>query len=139
MTAIARSGRLETSTAAGGDAAPIDLVHLARQTFGSVELEHEVLALFVAQSRGLVATIAGEAGAERVAALHRLKGSARGVGARRIADLAEALEAPDLAEGDAGRLIEALIAAEAETRRFVARLTGRSATAVDDGRGPSAT
>lgn len=139
MTAIATGERRESEAAARRPAAPIDLVHLARQTFGSVALEREVLALFVAQARGLVGAIARGTGAERAASLHRLKGSARGVGAMRIGALAEALEAPELGEAEAARLVEALIAAEAETRAFVNGLDGGPARDVAGQGGASAT
>lgn len=120
MTAVAmRTVEKRELGGFGRGAAPIDLVHLARQTFGSNELEREVLGLFVAQTRLLVERIAAATPAERGALVHRLKGSARGVGATRVAALAEALEAPELAEGEARRLVDELIAAEAEARAFV--------------------
>lgn len=99
---------------------PIDLAHLARQTFGSHDLEREVLDLFAVQARDLVARIAATSSVEaRGLLLHRLKGSARGVGAVRIAALAEALEAPGTSAAEARDLVAALVAAEAEARRFV--------------------
>lgn len=100
--------------------APIDLAHLARQTFGSRDLERDVLDLFVNQTRGLVAGIAATAGNERAALVHRLKGSARGVGATRIAELAEALEAADLSPSEAARLVAALTRAQDAVGVFVA-------------------
>ena len=128
-------GRRDDSGRGGawsGGEAPIDLAHLARQTFGSQALERAVLDLFAHQARDLVAAIARTEGAERAAGLHRLKGSARGVGAGRIADLAEALEAPGLGEGERRDLIAALVAAETEARafvqRFVATAGGAAAT-----------
>jgi HPt (histidine-containing phosphotransfer) domain-containing protein len=105
-----------------GRGPPIDLVHLARQTFGSSDLEREVLRLFVGQSRDLVAAIAAARGGGRADLVHRLKGSARGVGAGRIAEIAEALEASDLDEAAAARLLAALAEAEDEARRFVEAL-----------------
>lgn len=108
-----------TEHGVGRRAAPIDLVHLARQTFGSADLEREVLGLFVAQSKGLVARIATAEARERAALVHRLKGSARGVGATTVARICDALEAPALAEAEARRLIDDLGVAVAEVRRFV--------------------
>jgi HPt (histidine-containing phosphotransfer) domain-containing protein len=71
---------------------PIDLVHLARMTLGDRGLEREVLALFDRQATILVARMR-EAGPEGVASVaHTLKGSARGVGAWRVAGAAEAVE-----------------------------------------------
>ena len=98
---------------------PVDLVHLARQTFGSAELEREVLRLFVDQSRELTKTIGAAGPIERGALVHRLKGSARGIGAGRVAQAAEALEAPGLAESEARRLVCELEDAVAEVRLFV--------------------
>lgn len=103
----------------GRRSAPIDLVHLARQTFGSAELEREILGLFVAQSRGLVARIAAASPGERAALVHRLKGSAFGVGAIRVGRITEALEAPEASEADAARLIGELAEACEEVRGFV--------------------
>ena len=72
---------------------PIDLVHLERQTLGDRELEREILSLFVRQSEMLGARIGGEANAiERLTIAHTLKGSARAIGAFRVAEAAEAVE-----------------------------------------------
>lgn len=108
------------ASARGPEAAPIDLAHLARQTFGSVDLEREVLRLFVGQSDGLVDRIAAAAAVdERAAAAHRLKGSARAIGAERIGRLAEALEtAVDPAE--VTLLVADVRRATAAVARFVA-------------------
>ena len=102
--------------------APVDMVHLARQTFGSVELEHEVLRLFVQQGAGLVARIAAATPAERGALVHRLKGAARGIGATRVARIAEAREASGLVESEARRLIGDLGEAVTEVEAFVASI-----------------
>ncbi len=102
--------------------APVDMVHLARQTFGSAELEREVLRLFVQQGAGLVAKIAAAKPAERGAIVHRLKGSARGIGAMRVARIAEALEAPELSEAEALRLIGDLGEAVGDVESFVVHI-----------------
>ncbi len=71
----------------------IDLVHLARQTLGDHELEAEILSLFVRQSRNLSGRIGAAPDARTRGDLaHTLKGSARAVGAWRIARNAEAIE-----------------------------------------------
>ena len=58
----------------------LDWSHLERVTFGDSALVAELLGLFLAQSGGLVRTISsGQAGAD--AATHKLKGSARAIGA----------------------------------------------------------
>ncbi|MBB4301865.1 HPt (histidine-containing phosphotransfer) domain-containing protein [Rhodobium orientis] len=72
---------------------PVDLVHLARHTLGNRDLEREVLRLFVRQSAVYLGRLrnARTAGEMRVAA-HTIKGSARGIGAWRIAELANLFE-----------------------------------------------
>jgi HPt (histidine-containing phosphotransfer) domain-containing protein len=93
---------------------PIDLRHLAEQTFGNADLEAEVLRLFLTQSRDCLDRLSAGADA-RVA--HLLLGSARGIGARAVAEAASALEATLLrgADGsaDLARLKEAVAAAVA--------------------------
>jgi HPt (histidine-containing phosphotransfer) domain-containing protein len=93
----------------------LDLVHLARQTFGDRDLEREVLALFEAQCRRLLPILAGAAaGRERGDAAHTLKGAARAVGAWRLAALADELEtalaadAPEALDGLLARLDRAM-------------------------------
>jgi hypothetical protein len=72
---------------------PIDLVHLARHTLGDRSLEREVLRLFQRQSMLLVERLrrtgAGTAWCE---AAHTMTGSARGIGAWRVARAAEEAE-----------------------------------------------
>jgi HPt (histidine-containing phosphotransfer) domain-containing protein len=74
------------------DDGPIDLEHLRRMTLGDAGLEREVLAMFSAQAVSLIdalATMPADAGA----LAHTLKGSARAIGAFRVADAAVFLEA----------------------------------------------
>jgi HPt (histidine-containing phosphotransfer) domain-containing protein len=113
----------EAATRAAADVGrPIDLVHLARMTLGDRGLEREVLQLFARQAVLLMQRMQAAA-PERVGALaHTLKGSARGIGAWRVAAAAEALEA---AAGDPDALapaIDALAAAVEEARTIVADL-----------------
>src|SRR5437763_5292286 len=70
---------------------PIDLVHLARMTLGDRSLEREVLELFDRQAGVLVVRMQQAARAGICAAAHTLKGSARGIGAWRVARAAEAV------------------------------------------------
>jgi HPt (histidine-containing phosphotransfer) domain-containing protein len=74
---------------------PIDLAHLSEQTLGDRHLQRELLCLFSAQSPSLLAQMRA-LGQEEVGALndlaHRLKGSARAIGAFRVAVAAETLE-----------------------------------------------
>jgi HPt (histidine-containing phosphotransfer) domain-containing protein len=70
---------------------PLDLDHLSHMTLGDAELEQEVLAMFAEQAVRLLAAMAAlptEAGA----LTHKLKGSARGIGAFAVADAAASLE-----------------------------------------------
>jgi HPt (histidine-containing phosphotransfer) domain-containing protein len=111
---------------------PIDLVHLARMTLGDRGLEREVLELFDRQAGMLILRMQEAARAGICAAAHTLKGSARGIGAWRVARAAEAVElaagsAVELAAGSAAELeLEAAIArlgaAAAETRALIADL-----------------
>ena len=70
----------------------IDRVHLARMTLGDKRLEAEVLALLDRQAGLLLARMRGASPAAAGAFAHTLKGSARGVGAWRMAAAAERVE-----------------------------------------------
>ena len=74
------------------DDGPIDRAHLGRMTCGDAGLEREVLAMFAGQSAGIVGVLS-TLPADATALAHTLKGSARAIGAFRVADAAEALEA----------------------------------------------
>ncbi|HRE21152.1 MAG TPA: Hpt domain-containing protein [Rhabdaerophilum sp.] len=72
---------------------PIDLVHLARQTLGDRDLEREVLGLFVVQARSVLDMLgAARDQRQRGDLAHTLKGSARSIGAWRVAAKAETCE-----------------------------------------------
>ncbi len=74
-------------------ASAIDVGHLNRQTMGDRALEREVLELFRRQARILLFRFeALTSPVERAEVAHTLKGSARGVGANRVAFAAEELE-----------------------------------------------
>ncbi len=70
---------------------PLDLDHLSRMTLGDADLEQEVLAMFAEQAVRLLAAMAAMP-AETGPLAHKLKGSARGVGAFAVADAAASLE-----------------------------------------------
>ena len=80
------------------DDGPIDLAHLSRMTLGDAALERQVLGMFASQATSLVAKL-GALPAEAGALAHTLKGSARAIGAFRVAACAEALEAA-IRQGD---------------------------------------
>jgi HPt (histidine-containing phosphotransfer) domain-containing protein len=75
----------------------LDFTHLVRQTLGDSALEREILQLFMRQSTTLLQAVENPLSRERqVIAAHTLKGSARAVGAWRVADAAQSVEAfPD--------------------------------------------
>ena len=102
------------------DDRPIDLVHLARTTLGDRSLEREVLQLFDRQSALLIGRLrhAGPDGVAMIA--HTMKGSARGIGAWRVARAAEAVELAGSTE--TGAALERLAAATDEARAVIADL-----------------
>jgi HPt (histidine-containing phosphotransfer) domain-containing protein len=73
-------------------AAILDEDHLQRMTLGDRGLEREVLAIFARQTVLMLERMAGMEPAFAAAAAHTLKGSARGVGAWRVAQAAEEVE-----------------------------------------------
>ncbi len=70
----------------------IDEDHLGRMTLGDRRLEREVLELFLRQTTIMLDRIIGAEPSLAAAAAHTLKGSARGIGAWRVARAAEILE-----------------------------------------------
>lgn len=105
---------------------PIDRVHLARYTLGSLPLEIEVLGLFAEQAPITLAELANATTdkAWRDAA-HTLKGSAKAVGAWRIAECAQHAETIQFG-GDIlarNRAIESLDEAVAQARRYIDSLS----------------
>jgi HPt (histidine-containing phosphotransfer) domain-containing protein len=75
------------------EAQPIDLAHLRRFTHGDKRLEAEVLKLFIEQAPLTIETMKrAQSKREWIVAAHTLKGSARAVGAWRLAELAESAE-----------------------------------------------
>jgi HPt (histidine-containing phosphotransfer) domain-containing protein len=99
----------------------IDDDHLGRMTLGDRSLEREVLEIFARQTTLTMERIAGAAAASSAAAAaHTLKGSARGIGAWRVAQAAERLEQEVAAEGDRASLTAAI--AELEAASFEARV-----------------
>lgn len=103
---------------------PIDLDHLRRMTLSDPALEREVLRLFVEQTANLMRTLASLP--ENAAALaHTLKGSARAIGAFRVAEAAAALEAALHAKGGASEAF-ARLEAEVGAARQAAALIAQS-------------
>ena len=86
----------------------IDETHLERMTLGDRRLEREVLELFVRQTTILLGRIVGADPALAAASAHTLKGSARGIGAWRVARAAELVESAVAGEGGAAAMDEAV-------------------------------
>jgi HPt (histidine-containing phosphotransfer) domain-containing protein len=105
-------------------ACALDLDHLRRMTLDDQALEREVLGMFLKQAGRLVDAFA-ETPAEASALAHTLKGSARAIGAFRLADSAAAVEdatrkGSDLA-GPLGVLTDALAEARGAIEARLAR------------------
>lgn len=127
MMAMTASGALG---AAGPqpEATAIDEDHLGRMTLGDLKLEREVLEIFVRQTVIMLERIAGAEPAMAAASAHTLIGSARGIGAWRVAQAAEWLEraARDnsgVAEFD--QAVDELKAASVEASAAIAARLGR--------------
>ena len=102
------------------DDRPIDLVHLARTTLGDRSLEREVLQLFDRQSILLIARMRAASPEGMAMLAHTLKGSARGIGAWRVARAAEALE--QAGGNEIGGALEHLTSVADEARAVIADL-----------------
>ena len=102
----------------------LDLDHLRQTTFGDAGLQREVLGMFSKQAAHLVGAL-GALPPQTGALLHTLKGSARAIGALRVADRAERLEAVIRDGGDTAAALGALDAAVGEARAAIAALLAR--------------
>ncbi|MBR1090900.1 Hpt domain-containing protein [Bradyrhizobium manausense] len=100
---------------------PLDLDHLSRMTLGDSELEQEVLAMFAEQAVRLLAAMTALP-AETGALAHKLKGSARGIGAFAVADAAAGLELAVRTGNNPPRAFAALREAVAEVRAAIATI-----------------
>ncbi len=114
---------------APGELRPLDLVHLAHQTLGDRSLETELLTLFDRQADLILRQIEAGAGAPdrrlRKDLAHTIKGSAKAVGACRVAAMAEAYEAVLYSGASEGKVAEAcadLSRAVAEARQAIGGL-----------------
>jgi HPt (histidine-containing phosphotransfer) domain-containing protein len=107
------------------DDGPIDIEHLRRMTLGDESLEREVLAMFSAQAVRLVGALAGLP-AEGGTLAHTLKGSARAIGAFRVADAASGLESAIQNGGDPTEALAELKEAVAEARSTIDVILRRS-------------
>jgi HPt (histidine-containing phosphotransfer) domain-containing protein len=107
------------------DDGPIDIEHLQRMTLGDASLEREVLAMFSAQAVSLIGTL-GALSMDTGRLVHTLKGSARAIGAFRVADAAGSLECAIKSGDDPARALAELNDAVAQTRRAIDAMLRRS-------------
>jgi HPt (histidine-containing phosphotransfer) domain-containing protein len=103
--------------------APIDFTHLSRYTLGDKALEQEVLQLFAAEVPVTLGRLcSADTDHAWQEAAHTIKGSARAVGAWKVASLAE--KAEQLPAGDERRqTLQQLHAALDDVVRFVMSLS----------------
>jgi HPt (histidine-containing phosphotransfer) domain-containing protein len=94
----------------GSDCEPgaLDEDHLGRMTLGDRHLEREVLEIFMRQTIIMLERITGANPKLAAATAHTLMGSARGIGAWRVADAAERLERAATGQSSAAVLDEAV-------------------------------
>src|SRR4051812_20310360 len=106
------------------DDGPIDIAHLKRMTLGDAGLEREVLAMFAAQAVRLIEALAALP-PEAAEIAHTLNGSARAIGAFKVAEAAEALEAA-LREGEPAEALAALQEAVIQAGSAIGAMLRRS-------------
>jgi HPt (histidine-containing phosphotransfer) domain-containing protein len=106
----------------------IDDDHLRRMTLGDRRLEREVLQIFVRQTLLMLERIAGGEPVPAAAAAHTLMGSARGIGAWRLARAAERLERAS-EQGSEEKLSEAMAELKAASLEASAAIGARLAAA----------
>jgi HPt (histidine-containing phosphotransfer) domain-containing protein len=107
------------------DDGPIDFEHLGRMTLGDAILEHEVLAMFSAQAVSLMSALAMLPAAAGELA-HKLKGSARAIGAFQVADAAGRLETAVLKGDDPAEALAELDDAVEQARAAIDAILRRS-------------
>ncbi len=103
----------------------VDLDHLKRITSGEAGLQHEVLQLFLSQTGRLVEAL-DQPRVDAAALAHTLSGSARAIGAFRLAERAAALEQAIRQGRDGAPELAQLRVAVAEARGAVEALLRRS-------------
>jgi HPt (histidine-containing phosphotransfer) domain-containing protein len=103
---MAHTDHFAADAQASVEAAAIDRDHLRRMTFADPALEREVLGLFDRQAASMLDLIPVAATGALPELAHAVKGSARGIGAWRVARAAAALETAP--QGECRELIDAL-------------------------------
>jgi HPt (histidine-containing phosphotransfer) domain-containing protein len=107
------------------DHCPIDIEHLQRMTLDDAGLEREVLAMFASQAISLMRELAA-ASSDSWALVHTLKGSARAIGAFRVAEAAEFLEDVLQQGDDPSEALDELTDAVAGARTAIDEILRRS-------------
>ena len=115
---VMRNAAIEAGEPVGATEA-IDRAHLRQMTFSDAVLEREVLGLFDRQAVSMLELIPVAQPEALPALVHAVKGSARGIGAWRVAHAAAAFEA-DPRAGSAA-LTAALIEARAAITKILPR------------------
>ena len=101
---------------------PIDRTHLFKMTLGDHSLEGEVLRLFERQAAMLLGRMEPADPARAKALAHTLNGSARGIGAWRVASAAQAVEQAAADAASMAPAVQALRAATGEALAAIAEL-----------------
>ncbi len=124
MIAFSVAASVERASSRQAADQAIDVPHLRRMTLGERSLEAEVLRLFDRQAVILLARMKDASPAETGAFAHTLKGSARGIGAWRVAAAAEAVETAARGAENLAETLDQLASAIAEARRAIGALLG---------------
>jgi len=120
---------LQESPSIVADEPPIDTAHLSRMSLGERSLEFQVLELFDTQAEMLLVRMREVPPAGVAGLAHTLTGSARGIGAWRVADAAEAVERAVVEDSELGPALETLDYAVIEARLAICAMQRVSAFA----------
>ena len=107
------------------DDGPLDIALLRSMTLGDIGLEREVLAMFAGQAAHLVALLA-QLPPDAAAVAHKLKGSARAIGAVHVATAAADLETALRDGADPAAQLATLNATVGEAREAIDAILRRS-------------
>ena len=117
-----KASNLLTKAEPKGAPRVLDDAHLSRMTLGDASLEREVLEIFVRQAAMSLKRVAGADPSLAAAVAHTFKGSARGIGAWRVALAAERVEQA-AGHGDEAALRAAVAEFEAASREACAAIS----------------
>ena len=120
MTYAVAASAVAVATTPESSGALIDRAHLAQMTLGDAALEREILSLFARQAELLMERMQAMPPAAVSTLAHTLKGSARGVGAWKVARAAEAVELADGTLAEFRAAIERLGTEIVATRTLIA-------------------